>query len=697
MKLFIDFIKPPGDVLCLLGALREINKHEEITFSIGGPHGELYPDLTANNPLYDSNITREGCDKVVKPDYGQGIRESDEREQGHFTEALCHNVANQLGLVVPYNCDTRPAIYLTDSEKHLRPVQQPYWVFFAGGKVDFTAKWWTHDNWQEVATKLSTFVPDMNVVQVGATGPEHYNFQLRNVQNMVGQTTLRQLLCLIYHSEGVVCGITSGMHVAGAFGKPCVVIAGGREGPWWEKYDEHTFIHTVGQLSCCNKPCWCSHVDDSTAKANPSSKGGVCVNASLNKDAHTSKQQPAVPSCMSKITPNLVLNAIKNTYTGNKMTVTPKKRKTVASRKDLFQDVTIMVCLYGTDQPGRSDFHDLHRRCIGGILSTLTPSEAERVQWVLGCNEVDPKTMQYLGQKLPQATFVVKDKNVNKYPIMREMMGKVRTSYALWFDDDSYPTKLGWLTKVVNLFIKTGVAVGGREYTWPILDGQLEWIQKASWFSGMAPHVENREMRIRFITGGFQIFSMDAIRKMDWPDPRLDHNGGDVMMGEAVRQTGQKIVNLSLDKYGIVVSGAKRRGTNQRSAGARSMRRARFSRDTFYFTEERLGELLRHPDAELVLPNITRDVDTLKPIVHKLAEYRRKVNAGGCKGCNRKKYFRKIEECKARLIEAVKDHIIVLDEQGKERLLQHIRAEYNTEVKTVYYPSIGMIIGEDNG
>jgi len=39
--------------------------------------------------------------------------------------------------------------------------------------------------------------------------------------------------------------------------RPCVVVAGGREGPHWAAYPTHQFIHTVGTLPCCAEGgCW---------------------------------------------------------------------------------------------------------------------------------------------------------------------------------------------------------------------------------------------------------------------------------------------------------------------------------------------------------------------------------------------------------------------------------------------------------
>ena len=703
MKLFIEFTKPPGDVLCLLGAIRELDKtlpNMAITFNIGGPHGQLYPDLLANNPLVDEAITRDNCDKVVKPDYGQAIKTADANGRGHFTEALYQELASEFSDQCSDGIDIRPALYLTDEEKATRPVQERYWVIMAGGKHDFTAKWWTQSSWQEVVNKLKDATNGAIGIQVGAAGKEHFNYKLRGVQNMVGQTTLRELVLLIYHSEGVICGVTSGMHIAGAFDKPCVVVAGGREGPWWEKYDTHAFVHTVGKLPCCQKPCWRSHVDAGAAKANPASKGGVCLSTSKNAD----KQGLAVvPKCMRMITPNVVLNAVRGLYVDKTDAVAPAPVK-VASRTQLVSDVTIMVCLYGTNevaqtQHGEDDgplsFHELHKRCIDSILDTVSISEREKISFVIGCNEVDPATLKYLQHTLPDATLVIEEQNINKYPLMRKMFKYVTTDWAVWFDDDSYITEPGWMTKLVNLCANARVAVGGKEYSWPLLEGQLSWIQEASWFRGVAPMEHNRELKIKFITGGFQILDVHKMRELDWPDARLDHNGGDVMLGEACHQLGFNIGNLSLEQHGIVVSGAKRRGTAQRSAGARSMRRQTFSPHVFYLTAERLIEMANSSVLGMLFNLKPEDTKKAMLTISSMDAATASLNkAGGCKSCDRRKSLKKLEAGRNELISLARPYILSLDENQKNTLMNYIKESYNRSVKVVYYSSIGQILGE---
>jgi len=104
----------------------------------------------------------------------------------------------------------------------------------AGGKYDFTAKWWNPAAYQQV---VDHFRGRIQFVQCGEGG--HWHPPREGVISLVGKTDIRQFVRLAYHADGVVCPMTFAMHLAAAVetkpGRPknraCVVIAGGRPDP----------------------------------------------------------------------------------------------------------------------------------------------------------------------------------------------------------------------------------------------------------------------------------------------------------------------------------------------------------------------------------------------------------------------------------------------------------------------------------
>src|SRR6185436_12156152 len=128
------------------------------------------------------------------------------------------------------------------------------------------------------------------------------------VVDLRGRTTLRQLVRLVYHAEGVVCPITCLMHLAAAVEpkpganplRPCVVIAGGREPPHWEGYPGHQFIHTIGALRCCAQGgCWKDRVVPLHDGDHRDQPGNLCVDV-----------VSGLPRCMDMISADEVIGRI---------------------------------------------------------------------------------------------------------------------------------------------------------------------------------------------------------------------------------------------------------------------------------------------------------------------------------------------------------------------------------------------------
>lgn len=86
----------------------------------------------------------------------------------------------------------------------------PFWIA-AGGKFDYTIKWWDPQRYQQV---VDHFRGRIQFVQVGEEGHHHPRFD--GVIDLRGRTDQRQLIRLVYHAQGVLCGVTSLMHFAAA-------------------------------------------------------------------------------------------------------------------------------------------------------------------------------------------------------------------------------------------------------------------------------------------------------------------------------------------------------------------------------------------------------------------------------------------------------------------------------------------------
>jgi len=229
----------------------------------------------------------------------------------HFVHGFIDDLNQQLGLRIK---PTRIAgdVYLSESERKMPSLvheligtELPAWIIVAGGKFDFTIKWWHFRRWQAV---LDHFRDRVLFVQVGEA--RHYHPPLRDALDLRGRTSLRELIRLVYHSAGVLCPVTFLMHLAAAVqckpgatsARPCVVVAGGREPATWEAYPGHRFLHTIGELPCCaTGGCWRSRsvpLGDGDEKDLPQH---LCVDTVRN-----------LPRCMDLITPDHVVDAVES-------------------------------------------------------------------------------------------------------------------------------------------------------------------------------------------------------------------------------------------------------------------------------------------------------------------------------------------------------------------------------------------------
>ena len=319
-KLVIRNTQAPGDIIVLSAAIRDLHRchpgEYETSVSVSKGAEQVYwhnPDVKQCLPMANYKVAEAQTFVAKYP-----LIHKSNQQQVHFLWGFIRYMNEQLHTKIKLT-DFRPAIYLSDEEKAERPFPDPYWVFLSGGKTDFVTKIWDQRYWQEVIDALRGRV---NFVQLGGGSKNHiYHEPKQNTYaNLVAKTSCRDFLKLIYHSDGVVCGVTMAMHAAAAFNKPCVVIAGGREHWWWEAYNKenrianmrlgdskwqcpdddyvyHTYLHTIGQLDCCRTGgCWKKAVKGkSSACRHPTNQHGMTI-----------------PKCLAICKPEHVIEAIDN-------------------------------------------------------------------------------------------------------------------------------------------------------------------------------------------------------------------------------------------------------------------------------------------------------------------------------------------------------------------------------------------------
>ena len=330
-KLILCNYQSPGDIVMLTAAVRDLHAAYPGKFltDVRTPCGQLWE----NNPYLATIADDDATAERIECHYP--LIHSSNQLPHHFVQGFTSHLSDRLGLAIKTTA-FKGDIHLAPREKawtsqvrEILKIDVPFWVVAAGGKFDYTIKWWSHDRFQAV---VDHFRGRILFVQVGSA--KHHHPPLRNALNLVGRTDLRQLVRLIYHAAGVLCPVTLHMHLAAAIevkgGRPknraCVVVAGGREPPHWEAYPHHQFIHTVGSLLCCdNGGCWKARTEplgDGDAKDAPDSRCVSVVNH--------------LPKCMDMITPNEVIARIERYMDGGAARyLTPSEAYAIAETDDI--------------------------------------------------------------------------------------------------------------------------------------------------------------------------------------------------------------------------------------------------------------------------------------------------------------------------------------------------------------------------
>lgn len=252
-----------GDYTTLTALLNTAcRKYPDMSFTIRA-RNKSYLDIFMNNP----NISEDSQDAIeVHVEYNEGNREPERRgDHGTFVHAYVR--AGLLGVERAIGCigydvlwrDTAE-FFLTEEEKHKYDYLGDYMIINAGFQNKYATKGYPH--YQDIVNLR----PDIKFVQMGGTGPDDVHITLHNVIDMIGRTSVRDLICLIYSSKGLVSPPSGCVNIASAFPHvPVHCIIGGRELPILTGYPNvRHYQSTVCEGYGINRGCMlrrCSNTD----------------------------------------------------------------------------------------------------------------------------------------------------------------------------------------------------------------------------------------------------------------------------------------------------------------------------------------------------------------------------------------------------------------------------------------------------
>lgn len=270
--------RAPGDAVAASRLVAALHLRDPATrLAVEGPAAaELF--------RHDPRVTPDGTGlSPVTLDYGPTIDLAAAGGRALYLDAPLASFIAQTRVPLPPT-PPRPDLRLADAERD--PGTLPaglaargYWLLAAGSKSDMPLK-------QLAAATLDGLdglTPGVRWVQVGAVAPSgalrHRQHAWPYCLNLLGRTSLRELMCLVYHARGVVCGVSLPMLLACAFRTPCVVVAGGREAEALHRVpDWPTLAYLTGSRTRpCERATGCWRQFARAAHADPYPPGTLCA------------------------------------------------------------------------------------------------------------------------------------------------------------------------------------------------------------------------------------------------------------------------------------------------------------------------------------------------------------------------------------------------------------------------------------
>ena len=204
-----------GDVVVMSAVVRDIELAYPGRYSIftTGHFQSLWKNFPNVTPA-----SLPGRGRFIDMSYQHKIDQARAGSKKHFLTSFYEIVEEKLGIKIPM---TKASGHLLITPGVTSPVSGKYWVSAPGGKTDLTTKIWLPSRHQKVVDILAS--KGIRCVQAGGNFAEHVNPILTNVTQALNATRdIEDFFALIAGAEGVICGITSLMHIAAVFDKPCV-------------------------------------------------------------------------------------------------------------------------------------------------------------------------------------------------------------------------------------------------------------------------------------------------------------------------------------------------------------------------------------------------------------------------------------------------------------------------------------------
>jgi ADP-heptose:LPS heptosyltransferase len=288
----------PGDTIAATAFIRDYMQQF--------PDSRLSIDGTLADEIfqYGPYVLEKALDaEVVEIDYKNEVDRSCTDHTARYMLAAHDAFFENTGIRV--TCTSpKPHLELSDDER-VPEFDHPYVVIASGVKLDIPTKRYPPDLWQRIAdlgARNGWRLKQVGLIHDGRF--PHIQTSLAGADNLLGKTSIRRLIRLIKHAQGVICHVSLPFMIASAFNVPCVVIGGGREDPWFFEGMGAEYLHTIGSLPCCAEH-GCRTMFPIPAHEGPHHPGSICTDPVVSGGSWVGR-------CMTMITPEAVVASLAN-------------------------------------------------------------------------------------------------------------------------------------------------------------------------------------------------------------------------------------------------------------------------------------------------------------------------------------------------------------------------------------------------
>ncbi|OGS40473.1 MAG: hypothetical protein A3K77_00560 [Euryarchaeota archaeon RBG_13_31_8] len=260
-KIILRHHRQAGDILVMSTLIRQFKKQygDKILLLCDTP---VCQGIWWNNNYLTSFENKE-ADLILDIDYKYVI--DNPQWMLHHSYGFKLDFENKTNIVLN-DWDCRPYIKLTEYEKELvEQYKQKYgnfWIISSNINKKCTVKSWPNEYWIEFISNN----PDSFFIQVGT---ENQDFGLlTNLVDLTRKTGVRDLFVLICASKGVISYNSFCMHIAAAFNKKAIILAGGREPIWYQQYPNQYVFNLASSIHCGNngEGCLKKNIEDCKSK-----------------------------------------------------------------------------------------------------------------------------------------------------------------------------------------------------------------------------------------------------------------------------------------------------------------------------------------------------------------------------------------------------------------------------------------------